>query len=263
MSVDEARGRFEWMKKCSEQVPMIHEFLAQYDHSGGKLANLTYKGNIIYASFMDKSSTPEKKWIAPKSSRSSCEIPTNVYIAAICVVDCATPEQPVMAQSDSGKKLEYIHFENAWNDKFKFVGTLGEKSTLESKTVQRTPVDQWVQSAIEDHMVIEFTLQSGRHLRVTPGHPLVDSSGRMREAREFKVGETLTMLGGQGDGILSMEEKNIRGRVYNLYVKADDVRRNIIVINGYLSGTAYYAGPGIDQMNRMVLRSALTHGVFE
>jgi hypothetical protein len=257
----QSKGRYQWMKRCASQVPMLRDFLSQYDNSNGVADNLKYKGNLIYASFMDSAFNPEKRWIAPTTKNASCTVPTTVYVSAICVVDCATPEQPVMA-AQRGGKFEYLTFENAWNKQFEFVATLKSDSTMSTKYVYNTPVDEWIQGSVENRAVIEFTLQSGRKLRVTPGHPLVTSDGGMKEARLFKAGETLTMLGGQGDGIVAMSEQLYNGRVYNVFTKSNDAKRNIIVINGYLSGSAFFGGEGIEYLNRQILRSSLTKGVF-
>lgn len=259
----EARGRYEWMKKCQAEVPMLKEFLQQYDHTGGKLKDLTHKGNIIYASFMNSSYLPERRWIAPKSSRSSCAIPAGVYIAAICVVDCATPEQQVLGQRSYFGRLEYVHFEQAWHEQFKYVATMGTNSGLLTRSVQKTRVDQWTSGSEEDHDVLVFTMASGRQIKVTPGHAVLDADGVMKEAREFKVGDSLVQLGGTRDPIVSLVTEQFRGKVYNVYVRSSDAKHNVMILNGYLTGTAYYAGEGIEYLNRRILRAALTRGVFE
>ena len=263
MNESEARGRFEWMKKCQAQAPVLKQFLQQYDHSGGVLKDLTYKGNIIYASFMNGSTIPEKKWIAPKAKEASCVIPAKVYVSAICVVDCATPEQNILGQRGNRGKLEYVHFEQAWHDKFKYVATLGTNSSMATKTVQKTAVDEWLSGSDQDHAVIDFTLASGRHLRITPGHAIIGADGTMKEARDFKVGDSLIQLGGTPDLIVNITEEIFRGRVYNVFVKSSDPKHNILIVNGYLTGTAYYAGEGIEYLNRRILRGAMTRGVFE
>jgi len=263
LSESEARGRYQWMKACQAKQPILKEFLQQYDHTGGKLKDLTYKGNIIYASFMNSSYSPEKKWIAPKDKDASCDIPKGVYIAAICVVDCATPEQNVLAASGDFKKLEYIHFENAWHEQFKYVATLGTNAKMDSKTVIKTTVDQWTSGSEEDHAVIVFGMASGRELRLTQGHAVIGADGVMKEAREFKVGDSLVQLGGTRDAIVSLRTENFRGKVYNVYVKSSDAKHNVMLINGYLTGTAFYAGEGIEYLNRQILRGAMLKGVFD
>src|SRR5690606_12174328 len=91
----QARGRYNWMKKCAPVSPMIKQILDTFDWSKGKNQDLTHKGNIIYASFMDSATTPHRLWVAPRTSGASCNIPSTVYISAVCVLDCATPEQQV------------------------------------------------------------------------------------------------------------------------------------------------------------------------
>ncbi len=264
LSEDEAKGRYQWMKKCAATVPEIKAFLQQYDYyNGGSKGQLTHRGNVIYATWMNASTTPEKKWIAPKRADASCELPAGVYIAAICVVDCATPEQYVMGAGRDGRKLEYVHFENAWHEQFRYVASLRTGASMRSNSVQRTRVDQWIQGSDAEHEILVFTMASGRSLRVTEGHAIVSADGRMKEARDFKVGDSLVELGGALDRIVSLTRENYRGKVYNVFVQSSDQKHNIIVTNGYLTGTAYFAGEGIELLNRRVLRTSLIRGVFD
>lgn len=261
---DQSKGRYQWMKKCASTVPMIKSFLDQYDYyNGGSKGQLTHRGNIIYATFMNASMSPERIWKAPTKKDASCEIPAGVYIAAICVVDCATPEQQVMGSEGDGKKVEYVKFENAWHEKFKYVASLKSGSSLNSRSVQKTLVDNWIQGSEADHEIVVFTMDSGRSLRVTEGHAIVSADGRMKEARDFKAGDSLVMLGGTLDRIRSLTRENYRGRVYNVYVKSSDQKHNIVVTNGYLTGTAFFAGEGIEHLNRRVLRTSLIRGIFD
>ncbi len=272
-----AGGRYKWMVKCADKVPAIKEFLTKFDDvsitkGSGKSKqefSLGSEGRVMYATFMSRNSHNsqgskcEKPWIAPTDPNVSCDVPADVYVAAVCVSSCATPEQQIMAQESANEKLKYVRFDQAWKDKFAFVATLQSQSTMSSKRVQKTRVDQWVTEMVDTtHDVLEFHMKSGGQLRVTANHPIVSGDAFIRQAQDFKVGDSLVLLGGQLDQIVSIDKQEYFGKVYNVFVKSADLHKNIVVTNGYLNGTAMYQNEGAKFLNTQVMRKRLTQGVF-
>jgi hypothetical protein len=262
----DAIGRYQWMVKCADQVPVIKDFLAQFESFQGTARGKTvlmYNGREVYATFMNRASKPEKPWIAPVMASASCKVPSTVYIAAVCTASCATPEQMILSQADGGK-MAYTPFVQNWQEKVKYVATLQEQSSMNSKRVGRTEVDYWVTELLDgDHEILNFTTKSGGVLRLTPNHPVLTVNGTMKLAGDFKVGDSLVRLGGVADEIVSIEKTNYFGKVYNVFVKTNDLHRNIVVTNGYLNGTAYFQNDGKDHLNEALFRKTLTRGVFE
>jgi hypothetical protein len=84
----------------------------------------------------------------------------------------------------------------------------------------------------------------------------------MKLAGEFKVGESLVMLGGVLDPIVSIEKVQYFGKVYNVFVKSAALQHNIVVTNGYLNGTAFFQNEGSNQLNRVLLRQKLIRGAL-
>ena len=263
LSNDQANGRYKWLLKCRADVPAIDDFLHAFESyekmTVYKMENLVLNGRIVYPTFLDAKGKP---WIAPKTESGSCSVPTGTYIATVCLASCATPEQMIMGENDKGK-LEYASFIDSWQAQFKRVGTLGERSEMNSRAVVKTAVDQWVTELVDgNHQILEFRTRSGGSLRLTPNHPVLAVDGRMKLAGDFKVGDSLVKLGGQRDPIVSIRPLNHYGKVYNLFVKSDEPKRNIVVTNGYLNGTAFFQNEGADQMNRQLFRNRLVRGVF-
>lgn len=266
LSNTEANGRFNWLLKCAPTVPAIAQFLEAFEGYEKmtiyKQENLILNGRIVYPTFMNANGKP---WIAPKTASASCTIPEGAYIATVCLASCATPEQLILAQAGNGGTghLKYSSFIDAWNNNFKFVGTLASNSSMSSKTVQKTLVDQWVTELIDgNHEILEFNTKSGGNLRLTPNHPILTAAGTMKLAGDWKVGESLVKLGGVHDEVVSIRKFNYYGKVYNLFVKSSDLKHNIVVTNGYLNGTAFFQNEGAVSMNKVLLRKALTRGVF-
>jgi PKD repeat protein len=262
-----ANGRYKWLLKCRTSVPAIDQFLKGFEAyekmTVFKMENLVLKGRIVYPTFLNANG---KSWLAPRNESGSCAVPEGVYIAAVCLASCSTPEQLILSQGDQGAKgsLKYSSFLEAWNDNFKFVATLGPKSSMSSKLVQRTAVDQWVTELMDgNHEIYEFSMKSGGQLRLTPNHPVLTSEGTMKLAGDWKVGESMVKLGGARDQVVSIRKFNHFGKVYNVFVKSNDLKKNIVVTNGYLNGTAFFQNEGAQHLNRRLFRGALVKGVLD
>lgn len=269
---DEAVGRYQWMVKCRAQVPMIDEFLDAFDRivkntnvgrgPGVQNQGMILNGRLVYATFVNKATG--KPWIAPKSQFFGCSVPENLEIPTVCLASCATPEQQILAQAEGNGKLEYVKFVDAWDQKFKFVATLASQSTMSSKFVQKTAVDQWVTELMDGkHEILIFSMKSGGQLKLTPNHPIVTNEGTMKLAGDFKAGESLVMLGGARDPILSINKIDYVGKVYNVFVKSNELHKNIVVTNGYLNGTAFFQNDGAQHLNRRLFQGALIRGVLD
>ncbi|MFN7823867.1 MAG: cell surface protein [Pseudobdellovibrionaceae bacterium] len=272
LSIQQAQGRYDWMVKCQDQVPVIKEFLAEFedvkvankDKNGSKSTwTLNGKGRKLYPTFMNRATTPEKVWKAPVTKTASCEVPETVYIAAVCVASCATPEQEIIAQAKANQKLSKVSFIDALTQNYGFVGTLASNSSMAVKQIKKTKVDQWVTELVDsEHQILNFKMKSGGTLRITPNHPLVSAEGAMKIADEFKVGDSLVKLGGQLDEITDIVPEVYFGKVYNVFVKSNALHHNIVVTNGYLNGTAFFQNEGAKNLNKALFRKKIIRGAF-
>ncbi len=261
LSNSESYGRYKWMEKCRSQVPAIDEFMTMLDETN-KEANKNSRN--VYPTFMNTASKPEKPWIAPKSDKANCDVPKTAYIAAVCLSSCATPEQEILAQAKANSKMTRTPFQQALEGNYAFVGTLNSHSSMSSKELQKTKVEQWVTELIDsDHIIIEFRTASGGLLRMTPNHPIIADDGTMRLAENFKVGDNLVKLGGARDKITSMTPVHYFGKVYNVFVHSADPAQNVVVTQGYLNGTAFFQNEGATNLNRTIFRQNLSKGAVK
>ncbi|WP_413943147.1 PKD domain-containing protein [Bdellovibrio sp. HCB-162] len=267
LSNTDAQGRYDWMVKCQNQLPVVKEFLDQFEDLKVKMGRtsvaLNSSGQHLYPSFMDRSFKPEKPWIAPKNKNAPCTMPSTAYVAIVCVSSCSTPEQLILAQEAANEKMKYVPFIEAFTKNYAFVASLQSAQSMGSKAVQKTKVDQWVSEVVDsEHDILIFKMKSGRELKVTPNHPVVASNGFMKAAAEFKVGEDLVLVGGVLDPIVSITPVKYFGKVYNVFVNSTAIHHNILVLNGYLNGSAYFQNDGAKEMNRSLFRQTLTRGAF-
>jgi PKD repeat protein len=263
----QAHGRLEWMKKCQDDIPAVKEFLANFDNVNQKVGSskvaIDSRNRILYPTFMIAGDgKKDKVWIAPKDKSAACSVaPKNAYVAAVCVSSCATPEQEILSQMDG--RMKNRTFIEALTGNAPVVATLNESSSMRSKQTSRTAVEQWVTELIDtEHEILVFRMASGGELRVTPNHPMLDSSGTIRLADNMHVGEHLVKLGGVLDEIVSIEQTKYFGKVYNLFVHSSDPKRNIVITNGYLNGTAFFQNEGAEIVNRRIFKRSLIRGVW-
>lgn len=262
LSNSEAQGRYDWMVKCKDQVPVIKEFLEKFDGVEYKGINLDESTRHLYPTFLDSST--KKPWIAPKRVSGSCTVPATAYVAAVCVSSCSTPEQEVIAEVEKGKALRKVSFIDAWTQKLKKVGTLHPYSSIASTQLEKTEVDNWVTELLDTTQpILTFKLKSGGQLKITPNHAMLNQDGAMQVAQDFKVNDNFVRLGGRLDKIVAIEKSDYYGKVYNVFVNSNELKKNVVVINGYLSGTAFYQNEGAKYMNRDLFRKNLTHGAFD
>lgn len=264
LSNAQAQGRYEWMQKCRSQLPIIDQFLTQFADLkikvGGAYVSLNSSGRDLYPTFMNTATKPEKPWIAPTKASAKCEMPATAYVATICVSSCATPEQQILVY-EKAQKTQYTSFIDAYVAQTSHVASMSNPNSLSQIT--KTKVDQWVTELLDgEHDILVFSMKSGRQIKVTPNHTLLAKDMTMKEAKEFAKGDSLVQLGGKADEIVDIQAIKHQGKVYNVFVNSNAVHANILVLNGYLHGSAYFQNAGATELNRTLFRRNLTKGAF-
>tara|TARA_Y100001958_G_scaffold159559_1_gene161676 strand:- start:641 stop:3586 length:2946 start_codon:yes stop_codon:yes gene_type:complete len=268
LSKGAALGRYHWMQKCRKEVKAIDEFLEEFDSFAGTyrgLETLVFKNKEVYPTFAYSRKGREYHWKAPMNPGSSCWVPENLFVAAVCTASCATPEQKILtATSASERDWEYRSFLDNWQEDVKYVATMSNQKNMESKHMTLTKVNQWITELYDtENEVLTFETQSGGTLTVTTNHPILTEEGSMKLASDFKEGEFLVRHGGLLDQIVSITPSVHVGKVYNLYVESSDPKSNVVSTNGFLNGTAFFQNEGSEMMNHEVLRKQLTRGAFD
>lgn len=264
LSNREAHERFLWMEKCQDASPAIREFLQRFDDvETRQSAGIDSASRVLYPTFMKVVGGKDQVWKAPVKGTASCEAPANIYVAAVCVSSCVTPEEQIVTEI-KGRSLQTMSFLEALLRGQKQVMTLAAEGRRNAGplSVKKTRVEQWVTELVEsDHEMIELKMRSGGGLLVTPNHPLVVASGEMRQARDLGIGDSLVRMDGQADEIVAIQSRNYFGKVYNLFTQSSGLMENIVITNGYLNGTAFYQNEGAQNLNRKILRRRLIEGV--
>ncbi|MCS6837533.1 MAG: hypothetical protein NZ480_01685 [Bdellovibrionaceae bacterium] len=260
LSVTEARGRFQWMKKCENQIPILKEFLDEYHRSGikdGQKRSFDSK-RPLYASFMYVDRGKTKVWKAPTQDDEPCWVPNQAYIAAICVSSCATPDQYTLVGDALKGSVRWMTFKDALENKETLVQTLSNNTLNRKNTYQATRVDQWVTEFMDtEHDIAVIRTRSGGLLKLTLNHPMVLADGTLKWVSDLKVGDSLIDAHFNQDEIVSIEVQKYFGKVYNIFTLSSSIPQNIVVINNYLTGSAMFQNEAADLINRRIFRNEL------
>lgn len=270
LSVSESLRRLDWMKACENKVPVIKTFfeiiggadqLSMYLNDTSSTLYGKARPRPLYVTFSDKDNKP---WIAPKTfdtkTQPNCTVPDSAKIFGICTSSCYTPDQKLLF--NVAGKQQYIPIIDAINQKQESIITLAPDSVLEKLIFSQAPIAHFVSELVDtNHKVLIFNTNSGGRLSVTFNHPLVASDGVIRDASDFKLGDQLIKADGTFDEITKIEEMIYPGKVHNVLPYGESTMGNIIIAEGFLSGSAYFQNDGVNYMNQKILRNNLLLGV--
>jgi hypothetical protein len=175
--------------------------------------------------------------------------PVQVLVDGICEPGCYMPDQKVLFQ-DGPLSIEEAQTRGASE-----VVTLAPESTVDSLQLVRDTVERYtLDREASSQEILHFRMESGGKLAVTLEHPLVTSAGSVKKARLFTAGEHLVKQDGSLDRIVSIEERQWYGKVYNLRPRNRELTSNILVAEGYLNGSGRFQSEFVEELNRIILR---------
>lgn len=272
LNVDQAFGRIEWTRGCArEHVVRLYKKsgLPQKNVPEGQMVStiindwLFFKGQKrtkpVYPIFtQDASDGPQ--WIAPSAADKGCKVkvPANMSIYTTCVSSCYHPDEEVLFESG------FVPVPEAKQENLNGLMVLGDSSTIGSVELRPKDVHTYVESRTEtEHKLVKLTMASGKQLRVTANHPLLDGKGYMREASSLATGDSLLDKTGQPEEIAAIELEDYFGKVYNLQPDTASLKGNVIVAGGYLSGSNWYQNGGFSHVGSRILRESIPAELVE
>lgn len=265
LSSTEAWERLLWLKLCHKGL-----LIATYNSINGddgttdeqKLATIEMewfyvggdrskpKARPNYLTFGTAAYENPANWFAPRASSAVCtEFPQGYQVLGECTASCYEPDQRLLFSAGEmpiGDALEKLQDE---------IVTLTDDATLDSVNLQSRKVKHYTRSATPtSHQILTIGSQSGGQLKVTKNHPILTAQGLMTEAGELKVGDGLVQIDGQADPIVSISEKEYFGRVFNIQPDAPSQPGQIVIAQGFLSGSSWFQNDGYEFVNRLILR---------
>ena len=260
-----AKGRWEWAQKCDKtykaliaQFPTMDPSRYLTDSTGG--VRRTYPVyaviNLSVPEEHPKYYTNPKKWYAPTrapkgnaGTKAACAMPDKYQIGFICLSSCYTSD--MMLSFNIGD----VDVESAYLENLQDILTVSADSTIEKMIMQYRPVKNHIRSVIDGrHEIINFLTESGKILKVTPNHPLINGSGQMLRADDFKLGDFLVNVDGAKERIISLNRDKYYGKVYNVEIDANHYTDQILVAQGLLSGDLSFQNENTRYLERILFR---------
>jgi hypothetical protein len=261
--IDQATGteRREWALRCLVEKGGAPPYITgdrwfrigiYYDATEGYASlSAADQQNVFPVYYSD---TFDSDWPAPNNRTTACSALLDTYsMFGLCWSGCYTPDMSLEFSSGSVPILE------AQQKGYFDLVTLTPESTLDKMTYMTNEVSSYTADSKDQQQTIyKITTKSGGFLSVTHEHPLLDSNGMMRDAQSLEVGDSLVRKDGSSDRIIKIEKAQYVGKVYNLDPTTLDYASNIVVAQGFLSGSRRYQGPYRDMINSVILRRALS-----
>jgi len=214
---EEGRQRNLWARKCFPT----------------ELADIQYHDSKSPREYALVSDAAETNFNAPFDVNAPCD--GNWQIMAFCVASCYTPEQEILFG------VGYLPVVTASASRQDNLITLTADSREDALHFQETPVESYTISFRDgNETILALSTQSGGNLRVTPNHPMVLAGGIVKPAADLVPGDLLIQMSGDLDPITSIGTSRYFGKVYNVAPDSNDPLENILVAQGFLSGSANY-----------------------
>jgi hypothetical protein len=179
-------------------------------------------------------------------------LPPNVAVIALCEAGCYTPEQEIRVGES------FVSVAAAQKSGRRTLTTLAPNATMDALEYMKNTIGRWTMDiAPANQTIITLRMKSGGEMRVTTEHPLVTSEGVMKRAEDLIVGESLVREDGSPDPVVSMAKTTEFTKVYNLRPTTTDLTSNILVAQGYLTGSVRYQNEWVKYLNRVLLRHTI------
>jgi hypothetical protein len=218
----------------------------------------------LYPAYADPAS-PTGIWVGPGPNNPAPAYLGNTYSAirnasktlpnntaavdALCEAGCYAPDQRLRFGDD------LVPVASAYKSDQRGLMTLAPGSTLDSIELMGNKVARWtVDIAPTEQEILTIKMKSRGELRVTTEHPLLTSEGVMKKATDLRPGDSLIAEDGSPDPITSVDRKKVFTKVYNLRPVTTDLISNILVAQGYFSGSARYQSEYVKYLNRVLVR---------
>lgn len=173
-----------------------------------------------------------------------------ISVAGTCSAGCYPPSE----QLQFGDSVMSI--ENAFRGDVRTVTALTERSTSEMLSYAPQAIQAFVSGETTESL---YTLvgEAGQRLRVTAEHPMVSADGSLVRASTLQAGDAL--LGADGH-LIPLAEVNVTpysGWVWNIKPVSAEKTANILVANGYLTGSSRFQNEWANDAYRLSQRDRL------
>lgn len=212
----DAEIRNQWARKCFPKQKEYFDFFSKQKPT---------RYALVWSS-------KKNSWQGPLHTNADCD---DWQLKTFCVSACYTPDQKILFESGE------LAIGEAFERNEATLMVLQKGSSLEKPVLKPVKVQAYSRSWRESHEVIlSIRTASGGQLKVTTNHPILLGSGIMIEASDLQIGDLLIKQNGQRDPVVSIENIDYYGRVFNISPNSINPTENILVAEGFLVGSGGY-----------------------
>lgn len=257
------QGRMQWAMRCFPQYATWFAIaLNARMQNGNPLPLYPTFGFVSLDGVPSAVRTP----INPSDS-CTAGLPANMVLLAFCVPGCYSPDQEVYTAATDGAirglfDAKATTIETAAKANLANVVTLSPNASVEDPLLHSSKVDYFIKDSEggKAQPYITFTLKSGKTLRVTPEHPMLDEQGDMMEAGTLAKGQKLFTVDG-ADEIVDILKQDLRMPAHNVAVQAMNMKQSLVVSQkGIVTGDHKYQSRLLQWMNRALFRRSIPGG---
>lgn len=231
LNAADAAGRNAWARRCGYIRPSTE---AAYNEEGSYLIFTAGK----------KGGSPD----IPVVESAPCI--SGLTKLGACMAGCYTPSQHL----DFDGALSAI--EEGFRSELRSVTALTADSQVGQLRFAPQPIQSFVMGQTDETIYI-LSADNGRRLEVTAEHPMVDATGLVVKAKNLRVGDRLMTAAGQSTRIVSLEQRMYHGAVWNVQPRSRNQSENILVAEGFLTGSVRFQNEWADDLFRISLRHEL------
>jgi hypothetical protein len=239
----------------TQALEIYYDFMGFHRNAAGEWVP---KGVHVFYPLFERE--PFDSWHAPTEAlpQVCIAIPAGYRFTMSCRSSCYTPSMRLAFPEGD------IAIKTASDAKTPKVTVLADDSTLDDIKTASVDVFGYVTSKVEqEHEILTFETASGGLLEVTTNHPLLDGGGYLREARTFGVGDALVRADNSLDEIVKVTPWKYFGKVYNIAPNSETKLGNVVIAEGFLSGSELYQNEWKNMLDSQLLRANIPAEALE
>lgn len=248
-------GRIDWAIKCTKQTGFTPEDKVRMLFEVGPDMKVRKRKEALYPVFAKAASNDV--WRAPITKDKPCTIPPGYAMRGFCHRGCFAPMELLLFPGGH----QYVSIAAEQNEEV--ILGVHRDASLDNLSFEKVAVKSFVYDLFDSRQEVRvITVESGEEIRVTFDHPMVIADGSMKSAGELKEGDQLLRHDGVSLEVVELTKETFKGRVYNVLPRTWNKKNNILVVNGFLTGSMRYQNKAIEWLNRKLLRRSLPEDLF-
>lgn len=172
-----------------------------------------------------------------------------------CSCGCFESGSRVFAVNKSSGEANYFRINDIVNnfDNFRIV-TLKKNSTLKKIETQEINI-RGISVGEEKNQLIVFISENNQRLAVTEDHAILLASGKIVQAKDVKITDSLLKSDGQPIRILDIQKKYADSEVLNILNDTNNKKQNILFVEGFIVGDLSWQNNLKNSLNAILLRN--------